>query len=112
MLRPSFSNSGVNQVLLCHLLHLRVPPPTLLERSMTHQPTTVTPVTWVAPTLPLDRMRRLPKESSFEKLQQSRDVFSTRDWFRTSYRILDDRERLEPFLYPSILSHSTFTFDA
>src|SRR5256885_9227958 len=51
MLRPSFSNSGVNQVLLCHLLHLHVPPPRLLERSMTHQPTTVTPVTWVTPTL-------------------------------------------------------------
>ena len=38
----------------------------------------------------LDRMRRLPKESSFEELQQFRDAFSTRDWFRTSYRILDD----------------------
>jgi hypothetical protein len=60
----------------------------------------------------LDRMRRLPKESSFEELQQFRDAPSTRVWFRTSHRILDDREQLEPFIYPSILSHSTFTFDA
>ena len=57
----------------------------------------------------LDRMRRLPKETSFEELQCFRDALSTRDWFRIFHRILDDREQLEPFRYPSILSHSTFT---
>jgi hypothetical protein len=69
-------------------------------------------ITNVSTEVLLDRMRRLPKESSFEELQGFRDALSTRNWFRTSHRFLDDRERLEPFLYPSITNHSTFTFDA
>jgi len=58
----------------------------------------------------LKRLGDLPT-SSLEELQQFRDDNSPRAWFKTSHRTLDDRERLEPFLYYSILTHSTFTFD-
>ena len=156
MLRTSFPNSRVNQVLLSHRLHPHIPSPTLLK-STSRQSTILTKVMGTRVRNPCRVWRSLLKErtmnlwttsinllnlkteiatnrphlhqslrspvpapplcvpssmrSNSAMIRQSYTSSCSQGFKNTSHCILDDRERLEPFLYTFILTHSTFTFN-